>query len=448
MLWRIIKSNKKNNFLKSTIMQIIEKITFKRVVDLVFNAKKFIYLSLPGIDIVTADVLIEKLNKNPIKIKVLIDNSEETIRNGYGDIEGIEKLFKNNIEIYQSDGNLISFLIADDIGYFIFPQSKIFENEPKGTNAFRLDPISMHMIINHFFENNNNNYGDDELPATINKSYDYFKTALNECIYISDDVLPFDKKEFSVIKENLSINPPLPPNLKRLITTYTSKIQFIDFKFNGGNLEKKIINLPVTAIPISSIELKKLLKTKINMFNDVNENPGFKKLNELKKNVENLRKEYLIPITCRPGKNIIKIPEKNNFIDKLKSIKEEIKNLDESLYSLLEEQMLNTKDLLRVELKIYFSNSNNETPDLKRLPNGETKDKKLKETIDKIIYSIKFPEVKSILDKIIISEIYYDLTWNDFSDDKLLKEFKEKNILKEDINSIIELKNAFVTKKI
>jgi len=429
-------------------MQIIEKITYERVVDLVFNAKKFVYLSLPSIDIETADVLIEKLNENPIEIKVLIDNSEETIRNGYGDIDGIEKLFKNNLEIYQSEGNLISFLIADDIGYFIFPQSKIFENEPKGNNAFRLDPISMHIIINHFFENNNNNYSDDELPATINRSYDYFKTTLKECINISDDVLPFDKKEFSIIKEHLSINPPLPPNLKRQITTYTSKIQFIDFKFNGGNLEKKIINLPETAIPISSIELKKLLKTKINMFNDVNENPGFIKLNDLKRQVENLRKEYLIPITCRPGKNIIQIPEKNNFINKLKTIKEEIKNLDEYLYSSLEEEMLNTKDLLRAELNIFFSNVNNETPDLKKLANEETKEKKIKEIIDKIIYSIKFPEVKSILDKIIISEVYYDLTWNDFSDDKLLKEFKEKNILKDDINSIIELKNAYDTKKI
>ena len=89
-------------------------------------------------------------NSNEISIKVLIDNSEESIRNGFGEVAGIEKLIKNKIEIFQSDGNLISFIISDDIGYFLFPQSKIFLEKAKGTNAFKLDPVTIQLLVQNF----------------------------------------------------------------------------------------------------------------------------------------------------------------------------------------------------------------------------------------------------------------------------------------------------------
>ncbi|HWS60107.1 MAG TPA: hypothetical protein VN182_04180, partial [Flavobacterium sp.] len=83
-------------------MKQFEKIYFPKFVEEIFNASENLYLSLPSIHQEMADALIlVKQQKPTIKIKVVVDNSEESIRNGFGDIEGIDKLKKNDIQIFQ-----------------------------------------------------------------------------------------------------------------------------------------------------------------------------------------------------------------------------------------------------------------------------------------------------------------------------------------------------------
>ena len=93
-----------------------EKIDFSQFVEEVFNATESLYLSLPSIDDEMADALTLAKQKKPnLKVNIVVDNSEESIRNGFGDIDGIDKLLQNNIQIFQSAGNLISFIISDFI---------------------------------------------------------------------------------------------------------------------------------------------------------------------------------------------------------------------------------------------------------------------------------------------------------------------------------------------
>ena len=69
-----------------------------------FMATEHLFLSMPSIDTELADVLVLAKQQNPdIKIYVVIDNSEESIRNGFGDIDGIDKLLENGIQIFQSE---------------------------------------------------------------------------------------------------------------------------------------------------------------------------------------------------------------------------------------------------------------------------------------------------------------------------------------------------------
>ena len=92
-------------------MKFIDKIDFEAYVNLIFNAKHRIYLCSPGIEEELAEALVKRVNQ--IEIKVVIDNSEKTIRNGYGEIKGIETLKSAGIDIYECNGNLVSFIISD-----------------------------------------------------------------------------------------------------------------------------------------------------------------------------------------------------------------------------------------------------------------------------------------------------------------------------------------------
>lgn len=109
-------------------MKFIETLNYGSIVDLISQAKERICISLPGIDVELADALVRL--KASAEIIVLLDNSEATIRSGYGEIEGIEELRKAGIRLKECTGNFVSFIILDDIGYFVFPQSRIFSAEP------------------------------------------------------------------------------------------------------------------------------------------------------------------------------------------------------------------------------------------------------------------------------------------------------------------------------
>jgi hypothetical protein len=113
---------------------------------------------------------------------------------------------------------------------------------------------------------------------------------------------------------------------------------------------------------------------------------------------------------------------------------------------MLEEGKLNTLDLLRKELKAFFIA--NEPDELKNINRPEIKERKLEDIINTVTASVKFPEVSKLIENISLTELFYDLTWNDFKDEKLHKEFREKEIMKgDDIEQIVKLKDAYETKR-
>ncbi|GIV34601.1 MAG: hypothetical protein KatS3mg031_2136 [Chitinophagales bacterium] len=426
-----------------------EKIYFPEFVEEVFNATRSLYLSLPSIDEEMAETLIQAKRQNPdLAIYVVIDNSEESIRNGFGDIEGIDKLLQNNIQIFQSEGNLISFIISDQVGYFIFPHSRIFLDKAKGTNAFRIDPGSIYLLKEYFFSHKTDR-GRTDNAGLFADAFHHFEVALNELENNTQDqpaVLEFDLKKHEDIKHRLELNPPHPPDLQRQINVYTAKIQFVELKFYGGNLEDRIIQLPKEAIPIKSEELRELLQTRMKMFQDIKNCNEYKEFENLKKEVKMLRNKYLIPITCRPGKSIILIEYKNQFIKELNHLKDKVKNLNTRLLTMLEEGRLNAIDLLKEELMFFFTNY--EPEDLKDINSPHVKAKMLDLIINKIVANVKFPPVKEIIDEMSLKEWFYDLTWNDFRDYELIRELEKRQIMNsDDIEHIVRIRGAYEIKK-
>lgn len=427
-------------------MEQFEKIDVSEFVEKMSQSTKNLYLSLPSIEKKIAETLIRvKKEKPTIKIKVVIDNSEEPIRNGFGDIEGIDILKENGIQMFELSGNLISFIICDEVGYFIFPYSRIFD-KVKGKNAFRIDPASIKLLIYYFFQSEEKTDNKEfEQIAIIGDANRYFKDAFKELENIKPEVAEFDNEKHGENKKKLENDPPLQPDLQRKIKTYSTMIQFVELKFNGGNFQNKVISLPQNVIPISSEELKKMLKIKINIFKDLDEKKEYKKMKEFKEKLDKLRKDYLKPINCRPNKSIIKKDQKQEFLNKLDEMKNELKEIDKMFEAELEKERLNAIDLLKEELYNFLKK--NEPDEVKKYEEQDVKERKIKEIVEKTILRTKFPEVNKLIEKMSLTEHFYELTWEDFKDEKLIKEFKCKKIMeKKDIDEIVEMKKVFATK--
>ena len=252
----------------------IVKLSFKSLNDFIWNAQKRIFYSYPSLHPEIALSIKSKFeNNNNLDIRVVIDPSEKNFRNGYGDIKAID-ILKNFITIYEAENNLISFIITDDEGFFIFPESRLFEEDGKSFNAARLSRLDILKLIKHFFPPKDM-FEKDEL---FNLTSDADVESRNELKQIVIDIdndnftssIPvLNTKKFQEVRKNLEINPPLEPDLKRKIDVYTAKIQFVELSFTGVNFDVKKVSIPIEALPIKDERLINILETKIRLFENL-----------------------------------------------------------------------------------------------------------------------------------------------------------------------------------
>ena len=278
-------------------MTFIDSINWHSLFNKINIAENNIYIVLPGIDDVLAELLIRLKKEKPLSINVCVDNSEDAIRNGYGEANGIDKLLENDITVKESIGNRISFVIVDDNGFILFPESRIFTDDPVGPNAMALDAFNCTRLIAHFFPPENI-LEKERLQQRFDESFEHQRNWIeNLASEVSEGTTPtteaLDTQRFKAIQQALVKNPPIAPDLQRQIKTYNAKVQFVELKFSGINLQSRTISIPTDAIPINNKELKKILQTKMKLFQDIEGNKDFAIFGELKRKVEILRDDYL-----------------------------------------------------------------------------------------------------------------------------------------------------------
>lgn len=421
--------------------QFIENFNEQKICDFIFTAQKRIIISLPNIDDYMSILLSSYKAENPdIKIYVIVDNDERNFRNGYGEINAIKKLREKDIPIFEMKGNVISFIICDERGYYLFPQSKIIANyEDIKSNAVMIDPISTERLINYLFPPSDEMEILNRKDTLVDKIGD-FKAYLMESEEEIERKKPyilecFNEKDFKEVEMNIENNPPLSPDLKRIIEIYNTKIQYATLIYHGARIEVKKIELP-NIYPIKNLKLKERLITKMRIFEDIYKKESFKKFIEIRKRVNYLRKRYLKPISSRKGMSIIDKSQKSEFLEKFNYLKKKIEDHKMRLQRILESEINNIREDLKIELMQNYSKDTTFN-----LFEDEVK-------IDDIIYNINFPDPAEIVGNINLEVSFYDLTETDFYDEKLLTELQRKGIIKDNLNNIIRFSKAIGVKDI
>ena len=103
--------------------------------------------------------------------------------------------------------------------------------------------------------------------------------------------------------------------------------------------------------------------------------------------------------------------------------------------------------LIQIKLQLFEFFKENIPDNLKEYK-GDLLHRSIERETVKVISRIKFPAPEMILNKMRLTVRFYDLTYEDFKDDELIKEFKKKEIMeKKDINDIVEFNRAYAEKK-
>ena len=268
----------------------------------------------------------------------------------------------------------------------------------------------------------------------------------DEEVVIKPSTEDFNTSTFKTIQEAIKLDPPLAPNLQRKIKTYNAKVQLAELRFSGGRIQNMLVEFPKKGLPIQDEKLKELLQSRIKLIN----NADFLKENNLIKTlqdeVEALRKKFLIALTSREGKSIIKKEEMIAFEKELNDLLEKIKAANKALPGILIKAMQDTKDLVLSNLKTFFAAY--PTKEQLKFPDPSVREYQTTSDINKIVSSIRFPSLTKLTNHFSLKVNFYDLTWKDFKDNELLEEFEKKKILStSDIAEIVEMKDAIEVKK-
>lgn len=451
--------------------QLLISLSSKDLVAEVEQAKKVVVFCSKNLHWEFARVLGE-VAKRSVTVKVLIDPSEENYRNGFGDFNAIKHLEKDGAGVYELPGNEISFLITDTTGYYLFPQSQLFTYESTGPNAVLMDGIARDRLLRYFFP-------DDE---SLLKSRETLLEELQGEVSAMDQMavgrgfeslIPIDREKLAIVELNLNNNPPLMPDTHRLIKLYSAKVQFVELRFSGANLMSTKISLPTKALPIKNDALISLIETRMRLFRDLSERPVFQELNAIKESVEGLRlsrkkkneddttdvffgtrmpkvnnpkkreedASYLIPLTCREGKSIIKVDKKARFEAEVHAIKERLVELRAKAVNELQKEINKTIAVLREELTMFFRKN---PPIEYQYYEESVLNDSIKNSVEKILTKIKFPHPSDMLDKLGITLHYYDLTFQDIQDKELISEMRDRGIIVEKDNSdFVRYRDAF-----
>jgi hypothetical protein len=432
-------------------MDYFKSLTTTDIAQLITSAKKSVYLCMPSLHSEIADAIAEldfmenSQNEN-VKIQILIDFDAQTFRQGYGTYETVENLFMGNFDIKCLKDNRISFLISDDIGYYLFIESRSLIPADKQTiNAVKIDHVSLVRLKKYFFPDEKGTDFKDELAnAIIEES----KTLSEPDKLIPEKTATVAEIETETIKEikaDLEKNPPLNPDYKRMVEFYSNKFQYVKLKFKGANLLSRKIEIPAKALPLMDAALKEKLETKLNLFTKSEEEEYFKPLSDFKDKIADLRERYLKKVKSRE-ESLLDKTRKTDFEKEVKDLNDKINELQSEIVSDLATQINETRERLLIDLTEFFiANPKVLFPDHPNLWEGNNSyiQQSAKSRAEKIIHHINWPEAHLLVDGFKLIYQYSDITFEDLKNEEFVSELAESGLINEvDSNQLAEFGKA------
>lgn len=403
----------------------------------------YIFYCGPGINIEIANTLLNFATQG-VLVFIVVDLDANNDYRGLNEIEEINKLFVlPNVTIKNSKGINVSFISnLIDFNYYLFPVSKILKSSPEGYNAAAMDAVVATEIFGKFF------------PELIDKEHSLFLRIIRrqkenmiskltediedmhdeeQVIYelLSDqfECTSVSKEEIDVIRQKVKEFPPEKPDLTRKINFISTYIQVVDFKFEGANWQSASVTIPKRLIPFKNESLKKNLDSKLKIFTKDNENESLKNFNKLKKEVDELRKEYFFRSKHR-SKSIIKLNERNAFKTKFDSLLAKVNAFKDSLFELVQSQIQLSKNNIKNELYQYYLI--NPDSKMEKYRGNSNFNSMVNDEVDNMMREIKFPTVYDIIGELELTLSYLNFTYEDFEDLKFLEELSTWDKLSND----------------
>lgn len=367
-------------------------LTTRMIVDFINSAGSRVMYASPGLDRNIARSLISAAYRiGTDNVIVLLDVAENVCRFGYGDVDGMSLLRKNEITIRQVDGLRIGTLICDNNGWIFTPTPLLIETEKDDINqpnAIRLSPDQIKSIMHTVAKENG-----------------------------IGNIL-FNDNKLDSIKKSLEINPPLSFDIARQVRVFNSAIEFVEIKLQGCEIQRHTVKIPPELL-VGEIDRQTARRLKAGF--KIIENNSKLSGHYLRRRVKYLRDRYTREIQ-RYGRTLLKT-KKEQFIDEIESIRYKIKEFQEEIKNKLKKEIEESKVRL-INILTPIVNNNPPKELLGQIPNDKPTDKQiemyLKSEMEKI-----FPSEEVIITEMSLVYITKGVTYETVRDEAFQKQVQK-----------------------
>ena len=413
-------------------MEYFKTITQSGLSELICSTKKALYICLPSLhgELTTAISYLAHSSSfadKDVDIHILVDFDPQTFRQGYGDFDSVNGLIKENFNVKCLKDNRISFIISDNVGYYLFIESRSLIPADKETiNAIKIDPVSIVRLKHYFFPDGTGSALQNELAnAIIEESVQLKKPSVVEgpSAIISD----ISEGVLNNVKVDLEKNRPLNPDFKRTVEFYSNKFQYAELHYVGQNIEHLTIGIPSALLPYKNIQLRKKLLTRLKLFENINKSEAFMKFKTIEECKNQIIEKYLTPIKCRKGRSVLIKDLKTEFENEVEELRGKLTGLKSSIYSVMADEIETSKTNLNETMRLFLLENPSDDMILMGVANHQ---RMARDIAKRLTDSIKIDPAK-LITKFKIDRHFADITFEDLSDSELLEEFKQKKLINE-----------------
>lgn len=413
------------------IMKYFESFNTEKLLDFMETANKDLFIAMPALHAEIEEMLYYMQSGN-VAIHILLDFDPQTFRQGYGKFSSVVGLLEAGIEVKQLKDNRVSFIIADEVGYYLFMESRtLIPAEKETINAVKIDPVSLVRLKKYFFADVNPKALADELANAIITESQTLKNPESLMADAAAPVKEISEEEVETVHADLKKNPPLNPDYTRIVSSYSSKFQYVKMRFIGANLNNLRVSLPKNALPVNDATLRKRLETKLKLFDGEEIDRIFAPLAEIKDKVEGIRAQFLYKAKLR-DESILERSHKDAFEKEVKTLETEITSIHNSMLEGLASQISETQNSLREDL-ILFLNANPKSlfPESPEYWTGKESSVALKadNVVNDVMSNVKWPEPEKLLKSLSINIDFSDITWEDLNKREFIEELFEAGLI-------------------
>lgn len=389
-------------------------IDYESIAEGIKNAKKSVYIAIPGI---TQHITNELINCEERfggweNINVVLDPAPKIYYLGYGDFTAYSNLIKAGCVIKSQNNLRICLLIIDgDVSIF--------------------SPLSLSLESNEEYAESINGISLNQAGSKSVIEATTFDSKNSEPQIGCRDISEF---EFKAAEKAIKNNPPQQPDLTRKISVLTSQFQFINISFKGSQLKNNKISLNGSELGIKDNDLIERISGQFKIFNElpVNYEKGIIKF---KREFDKIKKMY----TRKIGEygTIIWISQEKGFEEAIDKLQKEVEKFNKSVVSEIVAETEKSKNRLTKFLNDNYIVESIKNPFEQKLLDAR-KQSDIKNIVDDLFKDYTQGELEKNLE---VKYYYFNIASQTASD----KDFNDKveKILGVKLDDLVKEENAF-----